>query len=544
MRKIFAFLILATVLAPTLADARQVRERDRRARSDFSYTVDAARMQLEAGAAAVKAAQLEASVAYMTAAGPAMAAAMESLRHLQVPDVSRELALAGYALQHVRPGLESAAYALENLGVGLARSARALPESFAPQDPADSLWRDGRSRLNRADWRGAIEVFRRIRTEQRFASSAYRPGSYYWEAFALSRTGSSDELRRAQELLAQMKQRYPADRQIADAEALAATIEGRLARGGDAEAAESLTRRASAANAQCPRGDDDDVRMVALNALLQMNSDNAVPILKEVMARRDECSAPLRRRAVFLLSQKRGNGVDQVLLDAVRNDPDPEVREMAVFWLSQVNTPEAVTALQDILRTSSDRKIQEKALFALAQNRSERVTEVLRAFIMRSDVASDLRRNAIFWMGQRPGENGEFLRNLYPQLQDQELKEQVLFALSQNRDPRNAEWLLEIALRDGESTETRKRALFHASQHRELPVARVAQLYDRTRDRELKESVLFALSQRVREPAAVDKLMEIGRNEPDAELRNRAIFWLGQSKDPRVAQYFLDIIKR
>jgi hypothetical protein len=36
--------------------------------------------------------------------------------------------------------------------------------------------------------------------------------------------------------------------------------------------------------------------------------------------------------------------------------------------------------------------------------------------------------------------------------------------------------------------------------------------------------------------------MDIVRNDSDAELRKKALFWLGQSRDPRVEQFLLDII--
>jgi len=38
--------------------------------------------------------------------------------------------------------------------------------------------------------------------------------------------------------------------------------------------------------------------------------------------------------------------------------------------------------------------------------------------------------------------------------------------------------------------------------------------------------------------------MEIARTEEDPELKSRAIFWLGQSKDPRVPQFLLSLIRR
>ena len=76
-----------------------------------------------------------------------------------------------------------------------------------------------------------------------------------------------------------------------------------------------------------------------------MDSGRALPILKQVLQRRDECSVELRRKAVFLVSQKRGPDVEDVLLAAARNDPDREVRTQAVFWMSHVNSDRAVTAL-------------------------------------------------------------------------------------------------------------------------------------------------------------------------------------------------------
>lgn len=60
----------------------------------------------------------------------------------------------------------------------------------------------------------------------------------------------------------------------------------------------------------------------------------------------------------------------------------------------------------------------------------------------------------------------------------------------------------------------------------------------------LREQVIFVLSQRNNQTAAVDKLMDIAKNDKNPELRKKAIFWLGQSRDPRVQQFLLDMINR
>jgi len=62
-------------------------------------------------------------------------------------------------------------------------------------------------------------------------------------------------------------------------------------------------------------------------------------------------------------------------------------------------------------------------------------------------------------------------------------------------------------------------------------------------NREMKEQLIFVYSQR-REREAVDKLMSIAKNETDRELRKKAVFWLSQSKDPRVAEFLMQLINQ
>jgi len=205
-------------------------------------------------------------------------------------------------------------------------------------------------------------------------------------------------------------------------------------------------------------GEGDD-RVAALNALLQMDAESAMPILKKVLARRDPCSIVLRRKAVFLVSQKRTPETIDILLGAARNDPDSEVREQAVFWLSQVGTDRAVGALDSILHASKDPGLQEKALFALSQDGSPRARQALRSFAERGDVPADIREKAIFWIGQSGGaESSAYLRTLYGRLKEESLRNKVLFAVSQAGGAENVRWLLGVA-RDGkQSLELRKQA--------------------------------------------------------------------------------------
>jgi HEAT repeat protein len=293
--------------------------------------------------------------------------------------------------------------------------------------------------------------------------------------------------------------------------------------------------------------EEGDIRLTALNALLNMDAERAVPILRSVLQKRDDGSICLRRQAVFLLSQKgRSAETPRLLLDAARNDPDAEVRENAVFWLSQVNTAEATAALDSILQHGADRQLQEKAVFALSQQRSEAAGRALRDHLERPGTPDDIKENIIFWLGQggRSPETAQYLKDFYGRSSTSgKLKEKIIFSLSQMNLEENARWLIDIAQNEREDIEVRKNALFWAGQMSRVPFAELAGMYDRVQSREMKEQLIFVYSQR-RERDAVDKLMAIVRSETDRELRKNAMFWLGQSRDPRVADFLLEMINR
>src|SRR5687768_18538568 len=97
-----------------------------------------------------------------------------------------------------------------------------------------------------------------------------------------------------------------------------------------------------------------------MNALLQMDAEGALPIIRQVLQKRDECSVALREKAVFLLSQKRSADTEALLIDVVRSDPASSVREQAVFWMGQVKTDRAVAFLEEIVTTSRDVDLRDR----------------------------------------------------------------------------------------------------------------------------------------------------------------------------------------
>lgn len=105
--------------------------------------------------------------------------------------------------------------------------------------------------------------------------------------------------------------------------------------------------------------------------------------------------------------------------------------------------------------------------------------------------------------------------------------------------------LIKVARDESRPSDTRKQAIFWVGQAAgDAVTANLANLVDQSDiDRDIRESAVFALSQQ-RNWAAVPALIQIARTNRDPKLRKTALFWLGQSNDPRALSLFEEILTR
>lgn len=100
----------------------------------------------------------------------------------------------------------------------------------------------------------------------------------------------------------------------------------------------------------------------------------------------------------------------------------------------------------------------------------------------------------------------------------------------------------ERVVRDGDaSVETRKQALFWYGQS-DVPTSALVKIYDTLEPRALREQYTFVLSQRGDDDAAVTKLIDVARRDSDMHVRKQALFWLGQTHDPRALEFFREVL--
>jgi HEAT repeat protein len=59
----------------------------------------------------------------------------------------------------------------------------------------------------------------------------------------------------------------------------------------------------------------------------------------------------------------------------------------------------------------------------------------------------------------------------------------------------------------------------------------------------VKERAVFALSQLPKDEG-VPLLIEVAKSNRSPEVRKKAMFWLGQSRDPRATKFFEELLRR
>lgn len=466
------------------------------------------------------------------------------------------------------------------------------PEPWAQQDPADSLYRDARKALSTDQYEKAASLFQQI--WRRYPSSTYTPDAYYWQAFALQRQGGDKNLGEALASLETQQQKFPKAATRGDANSLRNRIEGQLGRRGDAAVASTLRGRAErAASDGCPRADEDE-RIEALNALTQMDSEKALPILKQVLSRREPCTQQLRRTAIMLIARNRQPEVAQTLMSAAKSDPDREVREQAVFWMANLPGDEAVDMLIDLARSGDDLELRKRAVYSLSRSKSPKAASTVRALVLDENQPEELRGEALMWVtsrssGMDAAQSFSYLKELYGKTGTIAFRQRVLSLMSQQRTDDTRNFLVSVALNERDPIDLRRSAVSYVSssgrwamrstytmnnavrvvttgqgasvapapasagggqqasseaekQTQASAVSALNTIYEKAADLDIKRQALSSLANTGE--AGIDRLIDVAKNEKNAELRRSAVSYLSRTKDPRALQLLQDIVNK
>jgi len=432
---------------------------------------------------------------------------------------------------------------------------RMPPAPWAQGDPADSLYRMARNALNSGEYGRAAKLFAEI--SKNYPKSSYQSDAVYYQALARYRVGTTEELKQAAKLLEPLASRsgsasnattvaynYSSRRNTSEADvaALYARINGVLAQRGDRDAAAIVSKAASTPGAPCDQ-DDLEVRAQALNALSQMDPGAAIPIIRRVLDRKDECSAQLRRSAVFMLARRGDNESAALLMQEAKSDPSVSVRMEAISFLPRIPGDAGLTALEEMLRSEQDERIQRAAVRALVSSDNVKARAGMRSLIDRKDAPLNLRLEAIssFNSEHATPDDAKYLRDLYGRADNDRVKAAVIDAVSRIGGAENDQWVLGIARNQNESSQLRSVALGRFTRSNTVSVADLNKLYDSADSYEFRNRVINILSAR-KEPEATDKLIDIVKTSTVVGLRTQAINALTRKNDPRATQLLMDIL--
>ncbi|HZO19131.1 MAG TPA: HEAT repeat domain-containing protein [Gemmatimonadaceae bacterium] len=280
---------------------------------------------------------------------------------------------------------------------------------------------------------------------------------------------------------------------------------------------------------------------------------DAAPVIQPLLAlaRDTERAEHTRSQAILWLGLLGDETVVPALVQFARDDVDDgddrkgRKKGLGGAAMAALHTLEGDVGVPALIDLARDPHVgtRRNAAFWLGQNGSESARRMLHTMIENGNEATRVRSHAIFALthgGDTPDSEFGYLRNLYPRLDDHEVKEAIIQGMQEDEGA-GGRWLIERALDARESWKLRKAALFWAGQRDETPTAELARVYREADDPELREHAIFVLSQREDE-AAIDALMRIARDDPDTRMRGKALFWLAQKDDPRIKKLIADLV--
>jgi HEAT repeat protein len=178
-------------------------------------------------------------------------------------------------------------------------------------------------------------------------------------------------------------------------------------------------------------------------------------------------------------------------------------------------------------------------ILVLARLAERRVNEIR---VASSDCSFDAGGLTLHWLtGVRPADSVSWLASLAAN-SSRRLGNTATMAIALHAAPDAVDRLVQLARRDGQ-TDVRGTALFWLAQRAgDQAVGPITEAIDDP-EAEIRTRAVFALTLLPTEER-VTRLIDLARSHRDAAVRRQAMFWLGQSRDPRVADFLLEMINR
>jgi HEAT repeat protein len=444
------------------------------------------------------------------------------------------------------------------------------------------IFREGRDLIEAQNWQRAAEKFNEFITG--YPKDKDLDAALYWYGYALQRQGKKEE---AAVPLIRLMNRFPNSSWRQDAQGLLVAM-------GNQEAVRTAIER-----------DNSEIKILALQSLFQADEERAISIVTESLRANPNPCQNFQAAAVSMLGAHGGARAVPILLDIARGNADLKLRLTAIKRLGDQHNEQITDELIKLYDTDRTKEVRIQILRALVENRTPRgtakvleiarasddlpirqaairyigdlddaasldeliriydadKTKEIRAQVLRSLAErEDPRARAKVWEVARQGETPELrimairflgdhnriaideLVQLYTSETNLQIKQGLLRAFADNRDPRAHAKLLDIA-RGSDPIELRGFAIRQLSDRDdEQTVTQLVSMYDTEQNQQVKMALMRGFGDS-KHKVAVRKLMAIAKSDASVEMRKVAVRFLGDSKDPEALKFLEDLLK-
>jgi tetratricopeptide (TPR) repeat protein len=396
--------------------------------------------------------------------------------------------------------------------IALASSAMAqdwstpLVQSFQARQAGreDRDYQKGLSELDARRWEQAIAAFDAAAGSEKSVADA----ALYWKAYAQNRAGRREE---ALATIEALRGTYPSSRWVRDAKALEVEV-----------------RAKTGAPVNPGAESDEELKLLALNSLMQSDPDKALPVLQKLLAGNN--SDKIKEKALFVLTQNSSPEARKVLGQMARNSSNPELQRKAIRYMGLMGNAEARAELVSIYNSSSSPEMKHEILKSFMQSGSRDFLFT----VAKAEQNPDLRRDAIKQLALTGGT--EQLWQLYQSENSVENKREILKSM----------FLTGNSTRLAEAARTEKDPSLRVAAIKSLGLMGgngradvLVSIYQSDQNREVREAVLNALFLQNNGKALVD----LARAEKDPQMKQEVVKKMSLVHSKEVTEYMMEILK-
>ena len=371
------------------------------------------------------------------------------------------------------------------------------------RDRESSNYDAGQGDLDNARWDRAVQRFDQVIA----LKGAKVDAAMYWKAYAQNKLGQRPE---ALATLGSLTKDYPKSRYLNDAKAL--EVEVRSRSGGGVDPAQES---------------DEDLKLIAIQALQNSDAEQAVPMLQKVL--QGTGSPRLKARALFVLAQSNSQKARDVLVSIAKGGSNPDLQMNAIKYLGVHGGKENRAALADIYGSTSDVDIKKRILssFMVAGDK-ERVLSAAQ-----SEQNPELRAEAVRQLGVM-GANDE-LWTLYQKDSSVDVKKQIIRAMFTGG---NASRLIELAKAE-QNPELRLLAVRNLGIMGSKQTAdALVEIYGTSKDAEIRKAVINSLFIQ----SNAEGLVALARKESDPTMKKEMVSKLSLMHSKAATDYLMEIL--